>query len=273
VDGRVVTQAASMGHLLTRVRMTVDPASGAVENIDARNVLMEPGKFQPDPRVTAFLANVKSRSEAALARPIAKLGAPGVPRKLNEAGESQLGDLITDAIVAKTQDQGTQIGFMNPGGIRKDLEANADTTTTFGHAQAVLPFGNTLVVMDLTGAQIRNLLEQQWARPASSETMMLQVSAGFSYRWDEKQPKGSRIVPGSVKLNGVPLDDNKTYRVVANNFLAEGGDNFPEFAKGTHRIDTQIRDLDALIEYLGKHANAGAPAASLAPTARIEKLR
>jgi 5'-nucleotidase len=273
VDGRVVTQAGSMGHLLTRVRMTVDPASGAVQNIDARNVLMEPGKFQPDPRMTAFLANVKARSEAALARPIAKLGAPGVARKLNEAGESQLGDLITDAIVAKTQDQGTQIGFMNPGGIRKDLEANADTTTTFGQAQAVLPFGNTLVVMDLTGAQIRSLLEQQWARPASSEPMMLQVSTGFSYRWDENQPIGSRIVPGSVKLNGVPLDDNKTYRVVANNFLAEGGDNFPEFAKGTRRIDTQIRDLDALTEYLGKHANAGVPAASLLPSARIEKLR
>jgi 5'-nucleotidase len=61
--------------------------------------------------------------------------------------------------------------------------------------------------------------------------------------------------------------------VVANNFLAEGGDNFPEFAKGTRRIDTQIRDLDALTEYLGKHANAGVPAASLLPSARIEKLR
>jgi 5'-nucleotidase len=223
--------------------------------------------------MTAFLANVKARSEAALARPIAKLGAPGIPRKLNEAGESQLGDLIADAIVAKTQDQGTQIGFMNPAGIRKDLEANADTTTTFGHVQAVLPFGNTLVVMDLTGAQLRNLLEQQWAHPASASTMMLQVSSGFSYQWDEKLPIGSRVVPGAIKLNGVPLEDSKTYRVVANNFLAEGGDNFPEFAKGTRRVDTQIRDLDAVIEYLGKHANAGMPAASLAPTARIEKLR
>lgn len=273
VDGRLVSQADAAGHLLTRIKMTVDPASGAVQSVAARNIILKPGDYAPDPQVSAFLANVKERSREQLARPIARLGVAMVARKGSEAGESPLGDLIADAIVAKMRDQGAQIGFMNPGGIRKDLEANADTTTTYGHAQAVLPFGNTLDLMDLTGAQIRQLLEQQWARPAASDPMVLQVSKGFSYRWDEKQPNGSRIVPGSVKLNGVPLDDNKTYRVVANNFLAEGGDNFPEFAKGTNRVATPIRDLDALIEYLGKMPDALAPAASLASSARIEKVR
>jgi 5'-nucleotidase len=128
--------------------------------------------------------------------------------------------------------------------------------------------------MDMTGAQIRKLLEEQWDRPAASGVSMLQVSGGFSYRWDEGKPKGSRIVPGSVKLNGVPLEDAKTYRVVANNFLAEGGDDFPAFAKAANKNDTQMRDLDALMAYLRKHDGAaGAPAASLAPSARIEKVR
>jgi 5'-nucleotidase len=273
VDGRVVTQADAAGHLLSRIRMSVVPATGAVAGIDVRNVVMKPGEYPADPKLSAYLATVQERSRAVLARPVARLGAALVARKENPAGESALGDVIADAVVAATGAQGAQIGFMNSGGIRKDLEAGADLVASFGQAQAVLPFGNTLVVMDLSGAQVRNLLEQQWKRPAASGDSTLQVSSGFSYRWDSTQPRGSRVVPGSVKLNGVALDDAKTYRIVANNFLAEGGDNFPEFAKGTNRVETQIRDLDALIDYLARNQGVGGPAASLAPTARIEKLQ
>jgi 5'-nucleotidase len=263
-----------MGHLLTRVKLTVDPASGAVQGVDARNVVIKPGEYTPDPQVSALVASVKARSRDMLAKPVANLGAAMVPRKENEAGESPVGDLIGDAIVAATREQGVQVGFMNPGGIRKDLEAGSDQVVNYGQAQAVLPFGNTLVVMDMTGAQLRALLEQQWDRPAASGSqVMLQVSGGFSYRWDESKPKGSRIVPGSVKLNGVPLHDATSYRVVANNFLAEGGDDFPAFKQATNKIDTQMRDLDAVLAYLKQHPGAGAPAASLAPAVRIEKMK
>jgi 5'-nucleotidase len=274
VDGRVVSQAASMGHLLTRVKLTYDPASGSVQSVDAHNVLVQPGEYSPDPKVSALLANAKARSREMLGKPIANLGATVVPGKPNEAGEMPVGDLITDAIVAATHEQGVQVGFMNPGGIRKELEAGSDQVVTYGQAQAVLPFGNTLVVMDMTGAQLRALLEQQWDRPAASgHQMMLQVSSSLSYRWDERRPVGSRVVPGSVRIKGAPLDDAKTYRVVANNFLAEGGDDFPAFKQGTNKIDTQVRDLDAVIAYLKQHPGAGAPAASLAPAARIEKVK
>lgn len=273
VDGRVVTQADAAGHLLSRIALTVDPASGALANIDVKNVVMDPARFPADPKVAAYLASVKERSRAALARPLGKLGVATVARKGNEAGESPLGNLIADAIVAATRDQGVQIGFMNTGGIRKDLDTGEGMVATFGHAQAVLPFGNTLVVMDLTGAQLRRLLEQQWDRPAASGSTILQISQGLSYQWDEKRPVGSRLVPGSLKFNGVPVDDGKTYRVVANNFLAEGGDNLPEFAKGTNRVDTQLVDLDALSEFIAKHPGAGVPQAGMVSSTRIEKVR
>jgi 5'-nucleotidase len=272
VDGRVVTQADAAGHLLSRITMKVDPASGAVADIDVRNVVMKPGEYPADPKVSAYLETVKERGAAVLARPVARLGAPVIPRRESEAGESPLGDVIADAVVAATSAQGVQIGFMNMGGVRRDLEAGANNTASFGQAQAVLPFGNTLVAMDLTGAQLRNLLEQQWTRQGGG--YMLQVSSGLSYQWDGSRPVGSRVVPGSIKVGGVPIDDAKTYRVVANNFLAEGGDNFPEFAKGANKIDTQIRDLDALIDYLGKHEGTGGqPASIAAPAARIQKVR
>lgn len=273
VDGRVVTQADAAGHLLSRIALKVDPKSGALADIDVQNVVMDPARFPADPKVAAYLASVKERSRAALARPLGKLGAATVARKASDAGESPLGDLIADAIVAATRQHGVQIGFMNTGGIRKDLESGEGMVANFGHAQAVLPFGNTLVVMDLTGAQLRRLLEQQWDRPAASGSTILQVSQGLSYQWDEKRPVGSRLVPGSLKFNGAPVEDGKTYRVVANNFLAEGGDNIPEFAKGTNRVDTQLVDLDALSEFIAKNPGAGAPQAGLASSTRIEKLR
>lgn len=274
VDGRVVTQADAAGHLLSRIAMQVDPVSGAVSAIAVRNIVMNPEQFPADPAVAAYLASVKERSRAALARPLGKLGAASVARKASDAGESPLGNLIADAVLAATRAHGAQIGFMNNGGIRKDLEtSDGGFSTHFGHAQAVLPFGNTLVVMDLTGAQLRRLLEQQWQRPSASSTTILQVSQGLRYTWDAARPAGQRVLPGSLTFNGAPVADGKTYRVVANNFLAEGGDNFPEFAKGTNRVDTRIVDLDALSDYIAKHPGAGGAAAGMAPGVRIDKLR
>jgi 5'-nucleotidase len=271
VDGRVVTQADAMGHLLSRIRLTVDPVSGKVEDIAVRNVVMAPGAFTPDAGLAAYLADVRRRGRAVLGAPVARV-AGALARKESAAGESPLGDTIADAAVAATRGLGVQIGFMNPGGIRKELEVGADGMVSFGQAQAVLPFGNTLVAMDLTGAQLRTLLEQQWDRPASSGTTMLQISQGLRYQWDSTRPAGARVVPGSVQVNGAAVDDRKTYRVVANNFLADGGDNIPMFAHGTHRVDTGIRDLDALMAWLKQHPETGSTTLA-APQPRIQKVR
>jgi 5'-nucleotidase len=271
VDGRVVTQADYAGHVLSRIRMTVEPASGRVDDIQVRNVVMAPGAFTPDAQMTAYLADVRARSTAELAKPVARIAAPSVARRENESGESALGSVIADAVVAATREQGVQLGFMNPGGIRKDLEAGNGGVVSFGQAQAVLPFGNTLVIMDLTGAQLRAMLEQQWDRPARDQ-YMLQVSRGLSYSWDSTRPVGQRLVPGSLKVDGKPVDDNKTYRIVANNFLADGGDNFPALAKGVNRQDTGMRDLDALIAYLKQNPDTGASSLA-APQPRINKVR
>lgn len=276
VDGRVVTQADYAGHVLSRIKMTVEPASGRVDDIQVKNVVMAPDipgnvPFAPDAEMKAYLGDVRARSTAELAKPVARIAAPMVARKENESGESALGGVIADAIVAAMRDQGVQAGFMNPGGIRKDLEAGQGGVVSYGQAQAVLPFGNTLVVMDVTGAQLRAMFEQQWDRPAKDQ-YMLQVSRGISYAWDSTRPVGQRLVPGSLKVDGKPVEDNKTYRIVANNFLADGGDNFPALAKGTNRKDTGMRDLDAFMAYLKQNPDTGASSLA-APQPRINKVR
>ena len=103
VDGRTMTQAEMGGHVLSRIKLMVDPQSRALRDIAVRNVVMKPGEFPADPRMAGYLQLVKERSEAALARPVARVGAKSVPRKLSDAGEAPLGNLIADAVLDATQ--------------------------------------------------------------------------------------------------------------------------------------------------------------------------
>ena len=270
IDGRTITQAEMGGHVLSRISMQVNPDSGEVLEIGVRNTVVKPGLYPPHEQVAAFLKAARLRSKQALLAPLAKVSVRSMTRKVSPAGESALGDLIADAVLASARPQGAQIGFMNAGGMRQDLDVAENMTASFGQVQIVLPFGNTIVAMDLSGAELRELLEQQFIRAGGAHPSMLQVSSGFSYRWDASKPAGQRVVPGSVMLDGVALDDKKSYRVAANNFLAEGGDNFAAFAKARNKIDTQVKDMDAVIGYLVKHDEAGAPAGIGAPAGRIE---
>jgi 5'-nucleotidase len=234
---------------------------------------VRPGEYPADPKVAGYLAAVKAQSSAALARPVARVAQRSTARRMNDAGESALGNLVADAVVDATRAEGVQVGFMNMGGLRSDFDVSENLVATFGQAQAVLPFSNTLVVMDMTGAQLRAVLEQQWLR--ASGRAMLQVSRSLYYQWDNARPDGQRVVPGSVRINGAPLDDARTYKVVANNFLAEGGDGYPAFRQAANKADTRILDLEALIGYLARNQPGAAGAALAAPalpSARIERV-
>jgi 5'-nucleotidase len=158
--------------------------------------------------------------------------------------------LIADAQLAATRDAGAQIAFTNPGGIRAELVFHPpDGTVSFQDAYRAQPFGNTLLTMTLTGEQLRRLLEQQSGASSPERTRLLQPSAGFEYRWDPSQPRGSRVVPQSMKLHGVALRPEASYRVTVNSFLAEGGDGFRVLRDGTERRGG-VLDVDALVSYL-----------------------
>ena len=275
VDGRVITQAQMGGHVLSRIRLSVDAASGAVRDIVVRNVPVRQGEYPPDARVSAYLASVKASSTAALARPIARVTARSTLRKTNDAGQSPLGGLIADAQVEATRAQGVQIGFMNSGGMRSDFDVGDNLIATFGQAQVVLPFSNTLVVMAMRGAQLRALLEQQWQRPDPDPDghAMLQASSALSYRWNSALPKGQRVIKDSIRVNGVPLDDAQLYKVVTNNFLAEGGDGFPLFTEVSNKLDTGIVDLDAFIALLVKNAREDMKTPPRVAAPRIERVK
>jgi 5'-nucleotidase len=270
VDGRLVTQADTAGHVLTRISIDLT-ADGAVDKVDAKNIVIAASAWPAAPAADAFLATVRARSEAALSRPVAKLAVAGVTREKSPAGESALGDLVADSMLAATRGLGAQIAFMNNGGLRRDLDAGQDKVTSMGQTQMVLPFGNTQVMMTLTGAQLRALLEQQWhAADEAPNRGQLQVSASLHYRWDASRPIGQRVLPDSLTVDGKPVADAVSYRIVTNNFLAEGGDRFGVFAQGGARVDTGIRDIDSLGAYLKQRDAAGHPAGAAQAGKRIE---
>ncbi|OFA00621.1 bifunctional metallophosphatase/5'-nucleotidase [Duganella phyllosphaerae] len=272
VDGRTVTQSDMGGHVLGRIALTVDTTTNTLKDIRARQEVMVPGKWPKDPQLAAYLETARARSAALLAQPVARLAVASVVRTRNDSGESALGDLVADSVLQAGRPFGVQIGFMNNGGMRQDLDTDNDRASV-GQTRMVLPFGNTLVVMNLKGWQILDLLEEQWSGGREETRGLLQVSDGFTYRWDARRGDGSKVVPGSARLNGKPIERETTYRVMVNNFLAEGGDGFPTFANGRNRSNTGIRDIDAFNDYLVKREQSGKPAGAAQPQQRYQRLQ
>jgi 5'-nucleotidase len=157
---------------------------------------------------------------------------------------------------------------MNPGGIRSDLPFNAPSgDVTYGDAFTVQPFGNSLVTMTLTGAQLKTVLETQFANCLGQTTFdrILQVSHGFSYRWSASAPCGQKI--SQMAIGGVAVDPATSYRVTVNSFLADGGDAFATLKSGTQRLGGAV-DTDAFEAYLQRNPAGVAPG----PMNRITRM-
>src|SRR5690606_38335491 len=176
----------------------------------------------------------------------------------DRGAESSLGNLIADIQLWATSNESfagvpAQIGIMNSGGLRADLEADDDGgPVTYREVAAVQPFANTLVTMDLTGAQLKKILELQWKpAPASRPKLHLGISEGFEYWYTETDPRSGVI--HQMRHHGEVIQDDDVVRVVTNSFLAAGGDGVTPFAQGTNRADTGQVDLAATIAYFEAH--------------------
>lgn len=250
-DGKVVTQAASYGRLITDVtlrfgdgKVTVD----AVNRVVTRDVA-------PDPAVTGLIDFYAAQAAPRAGRVVGTAIAPLA--RGSATGESPLGSVIADAMLDSTGESAQAVAaFMNPGGVRADIGPGP---ITYGAVYAAQPFGNQVLTLTLTGRQILDLLEQQWDNP--SKPAVLSV-AGISYTYDDSARPGEKVVGDSVRIAGQPLNEVAVYRVSTNNFLASGGDGFTVFTRGT---DTTVgpTDIDVLEAYLRE-----GPVAAPAPRAR-----
>ena len=256
IDGKVVTGAASQGRLITDIDAKVDPRTDDfVPGSIVVNNRIVTQSVPKDPRLTALIAEYN-----VFAAPIAAevVGATNTAMDRNvrtPGGESTLGRLIADAQLASSVAAGAggQFALMNPGGIRANLDAGE---ITHGEAFAVQPFSNIVTTITLTGAQIEEVLEQQFTVSATGalrdSPVILLPSTGFSYTWNGTGPAGNRVDPATIRLGTTVIDPAASYRVVVNNFLGGGGDDFPALRGGTN-VTQGADDLVALEAYLATH--------------------
>ena len=260
IDGKLVTSAYSFGRLVTKIDLTINRSTGEVATKTADNKIVT-RDVALDPGLTTLINKYKTLSAPFANRIVGTISAD-IVRAANAAGESPLGDVIADAQFDATNDPGfgdAVVAFMNPGGIRADLTFNQISggelpgQVTYSEMFNVQPFGNSLVTMTLTGAQIERLLEEQLAGCTLATARVLQVSAGFTYTYSAGGPVCDKVDPSTIMLNGTPVDPTASYRVTVNSFLADGGDSFPILTQGTNRLGGAV-DTDALEVYLTANA-------------------
>ncbi|HKQ60522.1 MAG TPA: 5'-nucleotidase C-terminal domain-containing protein [Candidatus Polarisedimenticolaceae bacterium] len=235
----LVTQAFSAGTAYARIELTLDRASGDVVERSATIATTwadEGPGTTPDPAAAELIA----RAEAAVAprvNVVVGTSASDVSNERSPAGESALGDLVADAHRAAL---GTELAFVNAGGLRAELRAGP---VRWGDLFAIEPFGNVLVRVELTGRQVLQVLERQWADPARPH--FLQVS-GLSYAWDVSRPHGRRVV--DVRCGGAPLEPDRRYSVALSDYLASGVEQFAGLE--TKPLARGPLDVDAFAAYL-----------------------
>lgn len=237
VDGKLLVQAESYGTAFSDVDLEIDRVTKDIVNKNAEIVVTYQDAIKPDPKITAIIEKYEAMVNDVV-NEVVGTAASDITGIQNENGESALGNLIADSERAVMN---TDFAFMNPGGIRADIQ---NGTVTFEDLLTILPFHHNLVKMTLTGAQIRQVLNQQWQQ---GQVRMLQVS-GLKYTW-KKTNVGSDKIVDLFAEDGTPIHPKKTYTVTVTNYLANGGDNFTVFQNGTKREIGPV-DVEGLKVYI-----------------------
>ena len=245
----LIVQAWEWGKVLGRISVSFDDGGHVVRWDNAGPVPVDLS-IPEDPTVKAMVA--------AFARPVASIrdqvvghSEKGVAttRVTARHAENPMANVITDAMLTATEKAGSVAAFVNAGGVRAGLEPGP---VTYGQAVTVQPFSNTLVQLDLTGTELREVLEETLGGLPESAAGLLYPSRGTSYSLDLGKPAGQRVV--GLMVGGGPAVDAKVYRFTVPSFLAGGGDAHAllKSSRG-YRYDTGILDIDALVDFLKAH--------------------
>jgi len=262
IADRAVIQAHQYGTTLGALDIVVDTKNdkNKVVSVTGSTVDLVGGGtvYPPDPEVQAIVDAAVAEAEVLGSVEVGRISADilrgGDPAGSDRGVESTMGNLVADIYLWATSEYenygGTvpaQIALMNPGGLRDDLRFEGDGTVTYADVAAVQPFGNTLVTLTLTGAQLEQVLEEQWQPGSERPKLHLGVSEGFSYEYVEDAPAGEHIV--SMSYQGAPIAPTDEFVIVTNSFLAAGGDGFATLADGAGTADSGLVDLSATVDY------------------------
>lgn len=269
INGRPVMQAVALGRGLSVLDLVLDPKTGDVDRTRSfhRNLPVFNEKTTPAHReliaaqepapYAAALRSAQVDADAAArvaayaerARPLAERTVGRIAGNFSTQvnnGNMSAGRLVADAQWMATRAPergGSQFALMNSGGVRAVLacKGTPPCDVSFGDVFTMQPFGNSLVVMTLSGAEVKALIEGQ-SRPGG-----LIPSASIRWAWRAGAPQGQRV--HDLRIDGQPVVMNQDYRLTVNSFMAEGGDGFTTLRQGRNRLGGDL-DIDALINFL-----------------------
>lgn len=259
---RPVVQSGLHGRALAEVTLDVDRTDGEVVATTAQLIAL-PGSYAPDPGVEAIVAAATAYANERGAVSVGQITgdlrlAALQDGDTNLGAESTMANLVASAHLWATQPAGAQIAFTDPGGVWAELlvasggPGDPDGNVTYREVVDAQSHDYRLVTMTLTGRQVLDVLEEQWHLPQISRPMTRLGIAGLTYTFDPTRGRLQHITQAWV--GSEPLDEAAEYTVVANTFLAAGGNNIATFSKVTERRETGVLDVDALEGYLQAHS-------------------
>lgn len=228
------------GRAVGITKLTYDTSSARVVKVEQEVATTFADQVKPDATAAAIVDKYNKDLGPKMAE---VLGNAPAEILRNYDQESALGNMVADIM---REAAGAQIAFTNAGGLRTDIPAGP---ITLGKIWEVMPFDNTIVTMELTGAQVLEILKNK------SKGMV--QSSGLKFKYDPAAPGDARAVLEVALSDGKPLDPNRVYTVATNNFMATGGDNFTAFTGGKKVYDTNILIRDAMVNWLKAQTAAG----------------
>jgi 2',3'-cyclic-nucleotide 2'-phosphodiesterase (5'-nucleotidase family) len=276
-NGTLVTENLSKGVRFTRLRLVLDASTKTVVYKSADFHKPWTIGVTPDPAIQARIDDLNAQLTPILGRVIGSstveiLRADVCGRVDGRLCESLVGDTTTDAMRAKYAPIGVEFAITNSGGLRDALTCPPagggaglcpaytppPYLITRGQVLAVLPFGNIVVTLDVTGAELKTMLENGVSAMPAANGRFPQVS-GLCFTYDVEAPAGSRVT-GAVRqaadgtCTGAPIDltSTSTYKIAENDFMASGGDGYPNFVS---RATTQ----DVMDQTLADYVTANSP--------------
>jgi 5'-nucleotidase len=271
---RLVTSAGYYGRLVSDIRLELKQSNGDVDRkatYAATNVPVT--RTASDASVQSIVDYWVAKSAVAGNRPVGFASAAITnAASAQRAFEQPIGNLVAQAQLEGLQEETygfPEIALMNPGGVRTNINAGE---ITYKEVFDVQPFGNYAGAMTLTGADLDDLLEQQYQQDPDGATgpndagprgtrLTFGTNEGFVWSYDLTKAYGDRVPDDSIKLNGVTIVPTETYRVAVNSFLAAGQDGFTTFRNGTAYTTGPV-DVDVLEDYITAHSPISPPLAN-----------
>ena len=252
VNGVPIVQAGAYTKYLGHLTLVFDD-DGNLTSATGDTILLD-ASVAEDQDVVARVAELAGPIEAMKVEVVAEsAGVIEGDRSVCRAMECAMGNLVADAMLDRVKDQGVVAAIQNGGGLRASIDAGE---ITMGEILTVLPFQNTLATFEATGADVKAALENGVSQVADGAGRFPQV-AGITYTADLRMEPGSRI--SDVMIGGEALDEAKTYLLVTNNYMRNGGDGYSVFETAANAYDFGPGLERVVADYLGAAGTAYQP--------------